>query len=288
MRIRFIISILYLILGIMSIYTSLIIFFIPLLTLPLVKFHLNVKLTVKYIFLDIVIGILMYLTATNIMESIIYITLIICPAYSIIKAQEKKIINYPNLTFLTGTIIWGGLLLQGEAMKYYGYSYYSEYKLLINDFFGSIGDVTYYLALEELMLSIYPSTLFMSALLLSFITMSINQKRFQNLLVKQLLAFKLSKSIILISILAIIMIFITDIKYVSEIGLNLMFIVFILFYISGIWAIISYVTKSNIPPFAKLLVVIIILLLLPVIPIFPLLYGILDTIFNFRRVELKV
>ncbi|WP_010168819.1 hypothetical protein [Candidatus Epulonipiscium viviparus] len=289
MRIRLMISILYLILGIMSVYTNVIIFFIPLLTLPLIRFHVGTKLSREYILLDIVIAFIMYFASNSVLNCVIYITLIILPAYSIIKEQEKESINYPKLIFLTGTIIWGGLLVQGELMKYYGYSYYEAYRSLISNMFVAMNSEIYALGLEELMLSMYPSTLFVSAILLAFITVSVNQKRVsQDSMINQLFSFRLSKMIFLIILLAIIMVFNTDIMYLSEIGMNLIFILFILFYVAGMWGMMSYVIMAKTTPVAKFLGIIMMLIVLPIAPIFPLLYGFFDAIFNFRRIELVV
>ncbi|OON94276.1 MAG: hypothetical protein ATN31_03970 [Candidatus Epulonipiscioides saccharophilum] len=293
MRIRLIISILYLILGIMSVYTSVMIFFVPMFTVPLVKFHLGSKLTQEYIFLDFTIGLLMYFLSNTLIAPIIYITLIIMPAYSIIRAQEKKLVNNPSLILVTGTIIWGGLLLQGQLLVRYGYSYYEEYKIMIEQFLKPIKEDPNYLifhqGIEELFISLYPSTLFMSALLMGLLAVMVNRRRKQlRLVMDQLLSFRLSKGILLLALVAIVMLTMNEIQYATEVGANLLFIIFILFYISGLFGIISYVTKLSLSTTTKLVCIVLMVLLLPVVPILPLLYGFFDTIFNFRRVELVI
>ncbi|OOB78723.1 MAG: hypothetical protein BEN19_08640 [Epulopiscium sp. Nuni2H_MBin003] len=293
LRTRFGISAIYLLLGVLSIYASLIIFFLPLLTIPLVKFHHGIKLKSEYIVVDLITILLMYLLSDSLINIVTYTVMVLFPAYTIIKFNENRFVNYPYIILVIGVIIWGGLLLQEQVMRYeFGISLYNEYMLMIKDVLSqtatTVDDTAYYL-LYEIMGSIYEGTLFGSALLISFITVNITQKREgTDTVVNQLLNYRLSKFTMVLLIMTIWIIIMSPSYTVAEVGINLLTMLTIMFYATGMWGIVSLVIKAKLTTMAKIIFVTLLLLILPIISLVPMIYGMIDTIFNVRKAEIVV
>ncbi|OOB80020.1 MAG: hypothetical protein ATN34_05100 [Epulopiscium sp. Nele67-Bin002] len=295
LRSRVLISAIYLVLGILSFYSYLFILFIPVLIIPFVKYHTHNSLNVQHVLLDAITILLMAMLNPNTSDAIIYATIVILPTYILVKCYRNKEVKLPQILMYLTVTIWIGLVIQMGAIDQYIYEYYYlideatiQMQIAMSGF--SASEMEYLnelLALQNYILKlIYPTFIFVVASLLSFITIlltyKINDKKTS---LKQLLEYRLNRFTLFLIALGWIWFSYSADYSLSILGINMLVIMFFLYSITGFFGLISLVIMNGRSLFMTFIAV---LFFASFMPWFFLIYGLIDTIFNVRKVKVVI
>ncbi|OOB77785.1 MAG: hypothetical protein BEN19_01220 [Epulopiscium sp. Nuni2H_MBin003] len=295
LRSRVLMSAIYLILGILSFYSYLFILFIPVLIIPFIKYHTTNSLNIQHILLDSLTILLMAILNPTTSDAIIYATLVILPAYILVRCYKEKEVKLPQIIMYLTVTTWVGLVIQMGAIDHYIYEYYTlideatiQMQIAMSGF--SATELVYFneiLTLQNYILKlIYPTFIFVVANLLSFITILLTYKiNDKTTSLSQLLEYRLNRFTLCLIALGWIW-FNHSMDYsLSVIGINLLVIMFFLYSLTGFFGIVSLVVMNGRSLFMTFIAII---FFASFMPWFFLIYGLIDTVFNVRKVKVVI
>ncbi|OON99314.1 MAG: hypothetical protein ATN35_13240 [Epulopiscium sp. Nele67-Bin004] len=308
-RIRLIISITYLVIGVLGLYSYMFLFLVPILTIPLIRHHLSVPLDIKSYVLDLSTVTIIFLIG-SVSDALIFATQIILPSYVLIMAYKSNQLKYPQIWMLLTTVIWAGLVVTLFGMESLGVSYISvlihvidevflTLEMNITNLFGELTldefeTITMILAIQkEIMRDCLWAFLFGFGAILALINIQVT-KRFSNTVFSnkvsfmQVFEYRLSRFTLVLLLMGLLLfIYSTNVTLVV-IGINIFLIMVYLYFITSIFALTSLILKRKAPPWYHMLILICFFVMVSSVPYLVLLYGIIDTIFNIRKVDIVV
>ncbi|MGL6175289.1 MAG: DUF2232 domain-containing protein [Cellulosilyticaceae bacterium] len=300
----------YVTLGIIGVYSTPVILLLPLLTVPMSLFLMSNQLkTSKGIKINIFIAFSIFLLSGNLIEVIFYILNVTAPAYIVAKLYKEKI-AIPQLILYTTTAIAAILCTSIIALQYFGVDYISYYNELLETYqtmqlqvFNTVSqyglNTNQIELLEELIQTqievlkvVYPAIFFVLilwgvVLQVAIITLVGKMKKWTLPSLKQLLDFKLSKVSALLFISSFLLIQGAGIResMASMLGWNLFFLISSLYQFIGVISIIMLLKRARFNKMVKVLASIMTFILIYSSPSMLMIFGLLDTMFNYRKVK---
>lgn len=300
----------YVTLGIIGVYSTSVILLLPLLAVPMSIFLMSNQLNInKGIKINILIGITIFLISGNLIEVIFYALNVTAPAYVVAKLYKEKV-AIPQLILYTATAIAGILCVTIIILQYFGVDYihyynellqtYQAMQLQIFDTVSQYGlNANQVGLLKELIQTqidvlkiVYPAIFFILILWgvviqVALITLVGKLKKWTLPSLKQLLNFKLSRVTALLFIFSFLLMQGAGIRETmgSTLGWNLFFLISSLYQFIGIISIIMLLKKARFNRIVKVLASLMVLILMYSSPSMLMIFGLLDTMFNYRKVK---
>ena len=306
----------YIILAIPGMYNIGVTIILPLLAIPLMLYMIKNTLSCNtHILYHVATLLAIYALTTSIESCLIYITGIVVPVYAVSYFYKKKY-PLPNTIMYAGIVNGIALLIYQGIMKSLGVNYELEYILLIEELKKALlpiitSQIT--LAskvvdkgLEVQLVRMFIDNLdlikqlFASMLIIHAFICTIVQVLIVNLILRrknkempafgQLLDFRVSKVLLVILAGAILLVAMTtdSISGTMILGINVVVIMYMLFMLLGFLSVIGIIKKSSINKGLKIISSIFLGVLIIVSPTLLILFGFLDTVFNFRKVTIVV
>lgn len=301
----------YALLGIIGIYSSTVMILLPLLAVPMTIYLLSssAKTVKQDVLLNGMIVLIIYLLTGSLPEVILYMLNVIVPAY-VVAYLYKKNTPIPQVVMYTGTAIAGALFvciigLQSLGVDYI--QYYFEtldmYQSIQVEIFGTMGQyglngdqlnvLKELIATQvEVMKMAYPAIFFILILWgvvvqLSIVTIIGKIKKWRLPRLRGLAHFKLSRITILLFILSFGLMQGSAMAGSpwSILGWNIFFLVNSLYQFVGIISVVVLIKGLKVNKVAKTLCGIFMLVLMYSSPSMLMLFGLLDTMFNYRKVK---
>ncbi|ONI40495.1 hypothetical protein AN639_11005 [Candidatus Epulonipiscium fishelsonii] len=297
--VAFFLSMTYIILGALNVYSMTFLAFIPILVLPIVIYGIKKSdKNIDFILYSTII--LCIALGGNSLEAIIFTFTILLPSYIIIAGYHKNISLPHHFIYLT-LAIWVGTFICFNFLTLVGIDYIQIYFNFLEQYLEQYKDTALNITFEtiEFMKSIYFAMFFLVSMWVSTIclciikfTFKIRKWNFPKF--NQLLDFKLSQISILVFLL-ILMLLQTNKNSVTEVvGVNATIIFVSLYQLIGFFSILSVARKSKKLKDAKVitapkyLLIIIIIVVIIFTPYTLVSIGIIDTIINYRKVKFVV
>jgi len=309
------IMILYVLLARLGIYTTLGILLFPILSMPLAVSLIQDKFTAGTDFLfnsAVIIGI--YLMTSSIQSVLVYTVMIAIPAYTVVLLHRRKL-SVPHVVMYSAIIIISAIWLYLGFMKYLGTDYQKQFILIVNEikqiYFENLealesslpkqssGQISMMkeaviMAMDTIKLT-YPAILLMTSIVLTtiqilFLGLVLKMKKANPFDFSDFFHFRLSKMAVLVLFFAMMAtLTYSDINNVYVI-LSFNIIVFFenLFQIIGVIAVILLLKKLAINKALKIVSYILIAILFVIYPSMLMMFGCLDTIFDYRKAEIIV
>lgn len=300
----------YVILGSMRIYSDSLIFLLPLLAVPMTLYLMSNSINIKRdLILNILIGGLIYIFSGSLPEVILYTLNVIIPAYIVATFYRKKL-EIPQLIIYTATAIAGVLCIYIVGLKYLDMDYVQQYFELLSmyqsvqtEVFASIqgyGITSEQLSVLEKLVKaqvsilkiIYPAVMFIIIIWLVVIHVSIvtfigRIRGWHIPSLKQLFHFRFSKITAVLFVVAFMLVQGTNMgdSAFSILGWNIYFLINSLYQFIGLVSLITLIKRSKGNKTMKVMGVIITLILVYLSPSMLMIFGLLDTVFNYRKVK---
>ncbi|WP_054742900.1 DUF2232 domain-containing protein [Cellulosilyticum ruminicola] len=299
--------------GIYNIGTTIILPFVVIpLTLYLIKNTLGYKTHILY---HVATLLAIYALTASIESCLIYITGIIVPAYAVAYFYKKKY-PLPNTIMYAGIISGVACLIYQGLMKWLGMNYELEYILLIEELKNALLPIVtaqltatskvvdkglevqlvqMFIGNLDLIKQLFASMIIIHTFICTIIQVLITHiilRRKDKELPKfgQLLDFKISRLLLVVLAGAILLVATATDSLSSTmiLGMNVVVIMYMLFMLLGLLSVIGIIKKSSINKGLKIISSIFLGVLIIVSPTLLILFGFLDTVFNFRKVTIVV
>ncbi|OON96759.1 MAG: hypothetical protein ATN32_06115 [Candidatus Epulonipiscium fishelsonii] len=293
--VAFFLSMTYIILGALNVYSMTFLAFIPILMLPIVIY--GIKKSDKNIDFILYSTIIFCIAlGGNSLEAIIFTFTILLPSYAIIIGYHKDISLPHHFMYLTLTI-WAGTFICFNFLLFIGIDYIQIYFSFLEQYEDMVLAVTP--EIINFMRLIYYAIFFLvsgwlSVICLGVIKIVFKIKKWKFPKLNQILDFKMSQISLVVFLLAL-MLLQTNTNSVTEfVGINATIIFISLYQLMGLLSILSAVRKSkfsNLPRFVTGIIFMIIILAIALISFTPyilVLIGIIDTLINYRKVKFVV
>lgn len=306
----------YIILAIPGMYNIGVTIILPLLAIPLMLYMIKNTLSRNtHILYHVATLLAIYALTTSIESCLIYITGIVVPVYAVSYFYKKKY-PLPNTIMYAGIVNGIALLIYQGIMKSLGVNYELEYILLIEELKKALlpiitSQITLASKVVDKGLEVQlvrmfidnldlVKQLFASMLIIHAFICTIVQVLIVNLILRrknkempafgQLLDFRVSKVLLVILAGAILLVAMTtdSISGTMILGINVVVIMYMLFMLLGFLSVIGIIKKSSINKGLKIISSIFLGVLIIVSPTLLILFGFLDTVFNFRKVTIVV
>ncbi len=306
----------YIILAIPGMYNIGVTIILPLLAIPLMLYMIKNTLSRNtHILYHVATLLAIYALTTSIESCLIYIMGIVVPVYAVSYFYKKKY-PLPNTIMYAGIVNGIALLIYQGIMKSLGVNYELEYILLIEELKKALlpiitSQITLASKVVDKGLEVQlvrmfidnldlVKQLFASMLIIHAFICTIVQVLIVNLILRrknkempafgQLLDFRVSKVLLVILAGAILLVAMTtdSISGTMILGINVVVIMYMLFMLLGFLSVIGIIKKSSINKGLKIISSIFLGVLIIVSPTLLILFGFLDTVFNFRKVTIVV
>lgn len=306
----------YIILAIPGMYNVGVTIILPLLAIPLMLYMIKNTLSCNtHILYHVATLLAIYALTTSIESCLIYITGIVVPVYAVSYFYKKKY-PLPNTIMYAGIVNGIALLVYQGIMKSLGINYELEYILLIEELKKTllpiitsqitVASKVVDKGLEVQLVRMFIDNLdlikqlFASMLIIHAFICTIVQVLIINLILRrknkeiptfgQLLDFRVSRLLLVILAGAILLVAMTtdSISGTMILGINVVVIMYMLFMLLGFLSVIGIIKKSSINKGLKIISSIFLGVLIIVSPTLLILFGFLDTVFNFRKVTIVV
>ncbi|MEG0501511.1 MAG: DUF2232 domain-containing protein [Cellulosilyticaceae bacterium] len=302
-----VIAIVYVILGVMGIYSNSLIFLLPLLVAPMTLYLMSDSINIRRdLILNVLIGILIYIFSGSLPEVILYTLNVIIPAY-IVTTLYRKNLQVPQIVMYTSTAIAGILCIYIVGLRYLGIDYVQQYFDLLNMYQSVQSEVfrTLGIASEQkemlkqlieaqvsILRIVYPALVFIIIIWLIVIQVSVvtligKVKKWHLPSLRQLAQFKFSKITVILFVIAFILVQGTGMgdSDFSILGWNLYFLINSLYQFVGLISLVVLIKRSKGNKIVKVAGVIITFILVYLSPSMLMMFGLLDTMFNYRKVK---
>ncbi|MHC1749043.1 MAG: DUF2232 domain-containing protein [Cellulosilyticaceae bacterium] len=310
-----IVILLYVILGVLGVYSGTIFILFPILAIPMTIWIMSNEINLpRDIMVNIIIVCFIYIITGRIEEPLLYLINVMIPSY-IMGIMYKKKATVPNILMYTAVGTMGCLFVYVLAMSYRGIDYVGSYMQVLQQYkeiqlnaIESFIQVNTPEGAEQLKLVksvievyirtleyVYPAIFMLMGILLTIIQLAVvtmigKLKKWDMPSLKQLVQFKLSKVALLVLLLAMI------ISQAGEnignngimLALNVSILFQNLFQLLGIITLIVMIRRSKANSFIKIFSVIISIILFYMMPSFMMLIGCFDCLFNYRKVQITV
>lgn len=307
--------ILYIVLAASGLYGYLGIIIFPILSIPLAAYMLTYKQPVSVHFLyNLVIVIVSYIFTRHLESALIYIIGVCIPAYSVVFLYKKKL-PLPNIIMNETVIVSSTLLVYILIMKEMGINFEQQFivelentKELFLQILGQsfvlngITDLNVQsqmnvavISLMDYMKQIFPAFVVFGAWFLTTIQVLIfnallrrKDKSYPS--AKQLLYFKMSRFILLIFVAAMLMVGMSSSQHsgIAILGINLFVIINMTLSLMGALSLAALMQKTMLNGVIKVICYILIFIMFWAAPTLLILFGGLDTLFNYRKVTIIV
>lgn len=306
----------YIILAIPGMYNIGVTIILPLLAIPLMLYMIKNTLNRNtHILYHVATLLAIYALTASIESCLIYITGIVVPVYAVSYFYKKKY-PLPNTIMYAGIVNGIALLIYQGIMKSLGVNYELEYILLIEELKKTLLPIiTSQIALTskvvdkgleiqlvrmfidnlDLIKQLFASMLIIHAFICTIvqvliINLILRRKNKEMPTFGQLLDFRVSRVLLAILAGAILLVAMTtdSISGTMILGINVVVIMYMLFMLLGFLSVIGIIKKSSINKGLKIISSIFLGVLIIVSPTLLILFGFLDTVFNFRKVTIVV
>lgn len=306
----------YIILAIPGMYNIGVTIILPFLAIPLTLYLIkNTLRRNTHILYHVATLLAIYALTASVESCLIYITGIVVPAYAVSYFYKKKD-PLPNTIMYAGIISGIAFLIYQGIMKWLGINYELEYILLIEELKKALLPIlTIQLTatskvvdkgLEVQLVQMFIGNLdlikqlFASMLVIHAFTCTIVQVLSTHIILRrkdkelptfgQLLDFRVSRLLLVILAGAILLVAMTtdSLSGTMILGINVVVIMYMLFMLLGFLSVIGIIKKSSINKGLKIISSIFLGVLIIVSPTLLILFGFLDTVFNFRKVTIVV
>lgn len=297
--------ILYILLGATGIFGQVEVALLPFLSIPFAILCVKHQISGQWqAMFHVAVGISIYLVMDNVLSVVIYLISVILPAYIILYLYQQMI-PLPNM------MMYGGLILSVLTFAYFSFiksigldfeAYFNtiisffdnEIRILLEDYYEPQIINTVHASLQTLRM-LYPTVIIMQVLLSFSLTVIIvngiiNHKGKSLPSNKEIFNFRLSKLAVVILLISMIGTDLSD-KVSPEIfvlALNLTHFLIILFEIVGLLSLLALLWRNSLYLGLKILGCIAVLLLFIVMPQIFMIFGCLDSIFNYRNIYIVV
>lgn len=305
----------YILVSVFNPYGTMLFVFFPIITIPLTVWLIQYPndIGIEGLFHAAIITTI-YLLTKNIQSTLLYIIVVVIPAYTV-SSTYKQYKPLPYIILYGGILTVAGMLAYIFIMKYMGIDYEKYFLLSLdqvqNMYMQLIDNAAIEIGKEKLpqietmkysirilidtIKIIYPALLCILGIVLTTIQVFLLKivlriKKINGPSIKQLFSFKLSKTPILILIIAMILTFsqVEMANIWTVFALNIVVLFENLLQLMGIVVMIVLVRKTKIPTIGKAGIYLVMMILYMVYPSIMTMLGCFDTIFNYRQVELIV
>ena len=311
---------LYISLSVLGLYYAIGLVLFPIIAIPCIIYFINNKLDRKqHLLFQMIVNIGIYLITGNFICILIYLVSVCIPTYIILYFYKEEF-PLPNIIMYSTICLAIVVLVFFMVMKALGIDFEAEYIYILNNIKEtSIANIEQVLTvlnpqltpsnITELSIEMKPliksvidlmqlaySALIILQLLLS-VSLSViignvflrrKNKGLPSL--RQLLDFRLSKISLLILVISMIGLVSTSNENSSWalLSLNIVFFLMKLFQIIGVLALIGLLTKTSIRKMIKVIGYITVVLLVLILPDLVIVFGCVDTLFNYRKAKIVV
>ncbi|OON95489.1 MAG: hypothetical protein ATN36_08305 [Epulopiscium sp. Nele67-Bin005] len=304
----FCMALFYIILGTLNVYSVTFLFMIPILIIPFVIYALQNENDLKtHILTQSCIVLFILLSSRSIVETGIYFFTVFVPAYTIVYCFENEL-AFPYWCCLSSLSVWGGMFGYFSLIRMWGIDLVEIYLILMETYTAqlvqsietstlvtnqeSVNILLDTIKTQQLLIQYaYPTLLFVAS---SWITifilfnMKLVGKAYKWKLPKmnELLNFKLSPISLYIAFLGFILSQGSGIT--SMLGLNIFFLINILYQFVGLCALIHVLKTKNINSVVYFFGVSTGVMLFMLYPTILIILGVVDTMFNYRKVDIVI
>lgn len=311
------ISLLYIALGIIGIYSSTLIFLVPLLMAPMAIYLMSSKRNyIRDIIMHIVISIIILSMTMRLDEVLLYLISVAVPAHIFVACYRNKY-SIPHIAMYTGIGTVGLFYIYIIAMKYLQIDYIGMYNALLDAF-----KVEYIKLIEEMsqmtnmseMMAIqikvikeqlpkiialfkytYPAMLLEAGIIIGILSTVIvtfigRIKKWRMTSLTQLVNFKFSRWMVgLFLISAFVIQFSAGANdSLTALGVNLYYFISYLLQLIGIVSLIMMIRRSKWSSGLKVMSIVLSVMMFWTAPFIIMIIGLGDTLFNFRKVNIIV
>ena len=306
----------YVLLGIMGIYSTTLFFLFPILSIPFTVYLIRRKSNIKRNLL-IHLGVmgLLILFKVSLNDMLLYLVVVAVPAHLFYNLYSKRT-PLPKMIMYIGTGTMGAFFLYVVIMKYIGIDYVAYYLMAVDEYkklqfemineisslVGENADLSYLTTLKEfiysqiiILKSIYPALFLIMGILLASIQMFIMVgigyiKKWQMPPLRQLGQFTFSKIVGALLILSIVFSqgTIENSNEITILGTNIFFFAGTLLQFLGIIIVLLLIRKTRWHRGMKILAIFVILSLFSFFSPAFILVGLIDSLFNVRKMKIIV
>lgn len=306
----------YIVIAILGIYSIGNTILLPILAVPLTLYMIKNTLGINtHILYHVAVLLSIYALTGRIESLLIYIVGIGVPVYAVSYYYKKKY-PLPNTIMYAGVISAAAFLLYQVIMKEFGVNYELQYILLTEELktvllpmiisqftaASSIVDKGVEVQIAQTFIGNFDliKQLFAAMLIINAFICTIVQVLITHVILRrkdkelptlgQLLDFRVSKVLLVILAGAIFLMAMTtdSLSGTMILGVNLVVVIYMLFMLVGFLSVIGIIRKSSINKGLKIISGIFLGVLIMLSPTLLILFGFLDTIFNFRKVTIVV
>lgn len=307
----------YISLGLIGIYSSTLIFLVPLLMVPMAIYLMGTKKNYnRDLLMHAMIAGILYFVTRRLDEVLLYMISVAIPAHILVSCYRRKL-STPHIAIYTGIGTVGIFYLYIIGMKYLQVDYLQAYNTVLDTFkveyikmieeitqMSNIPDDTLakiQLVKEQLPDVIdffrytYPAMLLEAGVLIGLlstiiITLIGRIKKWRMTPLTELVHFKFSKWMAALLVIAgiIIQVSSNEQEAMLALGINLFYFVSYLLQLIGIVAVIMLIKKSSWSSGLKMLSILLSVMMFLTTPFIIMIIGLGDTLFNFRKVDIIV
>lgn len=311
------ISILYIALGVANIYSSTLIFLVPLLMAPMAIYLMSSKRNyTRDIIMHVIISAVIFILTMRLDEALLYLISVTAPAHILVGCYRKEY-AVPHIAMYTGLGTVGLFYIYIIAMKYLQIDYIAMYNTLLDTFkveyikmieeMSQIANVSDQMAtqikiIKEQLPSIislfkytYPAMLLEAGIVIGLLSTAVitligRMKKWRMASLNQLVNFKFSKWMAGLFLIAglIVQLSAGGNDSLTALGINLYYFISYLLQLIGIVALIMIIRKSKWTSGLKVMSIVLSLMMFWTTPFIMMIIGLGDTLFNFRKVDIIV
>lgn len=311
------ISVIYIVLGLIGIYSSTLIFLVPLLMAPMAIYLMSSKKNYKRdLLMHILIAGILYLVTARLDEALLYVISVAVPAHILVSCYRKQL-PIPHIALYTGIGTVGLFYIYIIGMKYLQIDYIQMYNTILDTFkveyiklieemgqMSNLSDQTMKqveMVKEQLPNVIdvfkytYPAMLLEVGVVIGLLSTAVitlvgRVRKWRMTSLTQLVHFKFSKWMVALLFIAgiIVQVSSNEQEALLALGINLYYFVSYLLQLMGIIAIIMLIRKSNWTSGLKMMSIVLSVMMFWTTPFVMMIIGLGDTLFNFRKVDIIV
>ena len=306
----------YIVIAILGVYSIGSILLLPILGIPLTLYMImNTAEMGTHILYNVATLLSVYAITGKIESSLIYLIGIGVPAYAVSYFYKKKY-PLPNTIVYAGVISAIAFLLYQGIMKAVGINYELQYMVYmeqlktlllpvaVSQFMATAGIANkgFEVQITQMLIGNFDliKQLFAAMLIINAFICTVIQVIITHIILRrkdkalptlgQLLEFRMSRVLLIILAVAIFLMAMTTdaLSGTMILGVNVVVVIYMLFMLVGLLSVIGIIKKSSINKGVKIISGIFLGVIILFSPTLLILFGFLDTIFNFRKVTIVV
>lgn len=307
----------YISLGVIGIYSSTLIFLVPLLMAPMSIYLMGSRKNYKRdLLMHAMIACVLYFVTRRLDEALLYIISVVVPSHILVDCYRRKL-STPHIAIYTGIGTVGMFYLYIIGMKYFQMDYVQAYNIILDTFeveyikliekvtqMSNVPDQT----LEQIKLVkeqlpnvidffkyTYPAMLLVAGVLIGLISTIIitligKVKKWRMPSLAQFVHFKFSRWMAILLVISgfIIQASSHEQESILALGINLYYFISYLLQLIGIVTLIVLIKRSNWSSGLKMMSILLSIMMFWSTPFIVMIVGLGDTLFNFRKVDITV